>query len=605
MRRGRQLVIALTALALCASVQGAPLSAIAVQHLGQAATALEKGDASGAEFHLQAAQKAGAARRDVAVAMGQALLIRGDPADARQWLVSGEFAPGQELAGWRALAQAEQVLGNLNAAGQAFDRALKIAPNNSLLWVEIGRLRYAGGEQRQALGAAEQALALDPDNAVALAFRAQLERDRSGAEAALPLYQRALAITPGDAALRYEYAATLGEMGRATDMLAELRKGAPDDPRALYLQTLLAARAGDFSLARALAGKAGARWPNAAAPMLLRGVLELESGNANSAANLFDELLARQPVNQQVRLLLARSLYESGQGNVLLQRFASVAARDDAPVYLLTLMGRAEEDRGNRTAAAGWLDRAAARGTALVSPLPFPGGAASWSGRWAAAAGSTAVAVPLVRAMLSSNDRAKAERVAEAARAAHIGSADAQWLAGDVQLSLGRTDAALDRYVAASQIRYTDLLVLRMAQALEQQGRPGEAGAATARYLAAFPDSRRAARLAANQRAVAGDWAGSRVLLENLLQRGGGRDARLLADLSLAQLRSGDGGAALETARRAWHLQRGSAVTAQAYGMALIALKQEPAQARQLLDQARLLGGDNPLLVQARKQLPG
>ena len=55
------------------------------------------------------------------------------------------------------------------------------------LWVDIGRMRYGGGEQLLAMEAAEFALELAPDNIRALEFRAELVRDRDGPLAALPL----------------------------------------------------------------------------------------------------------------------------------------------------------------------------------------------------------------------------------------------------------------------------------------------------------------------------------------------------------------------------------------------------------------------------------
>lgn len=80
---------------------------------------------------------------------------------------------------------------------------------------------------------------------------------------------------------------------------------------------------------------------------------------------------------------------------------------------------------------------------------------------------------------------------------------------------------------------------------------------------------------------------------------------RLLADLSLAQLRADDSKAALATAERAYALQRGSGVAAQALGMALAAQGDDPVRARALLDKARRIGGDNPLLAEARAQIAG
>ncbi|MFN5780649.1 MAG: hypothetical protein ACK44O_14440, partial [Novosphingobium sp.] len=80
-------------------------------------------------------------------------------------------------------------------------------------------------------------------------------------------------------------------------------------------------------------------------------------------------------------------------------------------------------------------------------------------------------------------------------------------------------------------------------------------------------------------------------------------DARLLADLSLAQLRSGDAEAALASADKAYRLQRASPVAALAKGMALAKLGRDPEQAKALLDKAERIGGSNPLLKEARAQL--
>ena len=60
---------------------------------------------------------------------------------------------------------------------------------------------------------------------------------------------------------------------------------------------------------------------------------------------------------------------------------------------------------------------------------------------------------------------------------------------------------------------------------------------------------------------------------------------------------------ASDSARRAWLLQPAAALTNQVYGMALAGAGSDPEQARQLLEAARRIGGDNPLLVEARRKL--
>jgi tetratricopeptide (TPR) repeat protein len=50
--------------------------------------------------------------------------------------------------------------GDLDAASSTLDRALRIEPNNPLLWIEIGRLRLAENDAHQAEGCGRKALAL-------------------------------------------------------------------------------------------------------------------------------------------------------------------------------------------------------------------------------------------------------------------------------------------------------------------------------------------------------------------------------------------------------------------------------------------------------------
>jgi tetratricopeptide (TPR) repeat protein len=138
--------------------------------------------------------------------------------------------------------------------------------------------------------------------------------------------------------------------------------------------------------------------------------------------------------------------------------------------------------------------------------------------------------------------------------------------------------------------------------ALERAGRADQGPSLVARYLAIYPGSRLMARIAANQAFAAQDWPRARFLLENLRLRGGNRDAGLLADLSLAQLRSGDADAALQTAERAWQIAPASPFSALTRALALSALGRDPDLARQLVDQVGKTAPGNPLLTEARRK---
>jgi tetratricopeptide (TPR) repeat protein len=75
-----------------------------------------------------------------------------------------------------------QSRGDLDAASSTLDRALRIEPNNPLLWIEIGRLRFAENDAHQAEGCGRKALALASGDRRAQAQAGRLLADALRAE---------------------------------------------------------------------------------------------------------------------------------------------------------------------------------------------------------------------------------------------------------------------------------------------------------------------------------------------------------------------------------------------------------------------------------------
>lgn len=555
------------AVAAFAALIGTALSAAspeAEKYISEAAEALDKGDGIAAEADLRRALDVGAERTEVAAAMGDAFMKQGAPDKAREWLAPGQFAAGQESYGLRMLGRLERAAGNLPAAGQAYDRALKVTPNDGQLWVDIGRLRYAGGEQVQAVEAADHALQLDPANPRVLEFRGQLIRDQYGLTAALPWFEAGLRQKPGDVALLGEYAATLGELGRAKDMLAATRQMLAIDPgnaRALYLQAVLAARAGKMDLARALLGRTGDRIAGVPAAMLLRGALELEAGNPNLAIDVLDRLVRMQPANGPARLLLARAASVAGDRS---QLFAAFPEETAASPYLLTLQGRMLEDQGKRDAAAPLLTRAAGPMRRDPFPLGDRGDAGVLAADWAESPGRIGAGVPYVRKLAGAGNLGLAGQVAEQMRGKNPGSADVQAIAGDIQLLQGNAAGALERYRIAARVRVTSDLVARMALALDRSGQSAAADELVESHLAASPTDRHLGRLAAQRAGRRGDWGRARALFEYLVLLSS-RDPALLGELAQARWQTGDKRGAEQAAAAGYPLRRGSWATTRNY----------------------------------------
>jgi uncharacterized protein HemY len=72
--------------------------------------------------------------------------------------------------------------GDLDGASSTLDRALRIEPNNPLLWIELGRLRLAEHDVHQAEGCGRKALALASGDRGAQAQAGRLLADALRAE---------------------------------------------------------------------------------------------------------------------------------------------------------------------------------------------------------------------------------------------------------------------------------------------------------------------------------------------------------------------------------------------------------------------------------------
>ncbi|MBO9498529.1 MAG: tetratricopeptide repeat protein [Novosphingobium sp.] len=558
-RRKAKAVLAVLALLVFASpLSGASGDAEAAFREGRAA--LLHGDGVAAEIALRRALAAGAQKPAIAAWMGEAYLDQGDLDAAREWLEPGRFTVANRQHGFHMLARLEMADGDLAAAGAAFDKALEGGQGTAEIWVDIGRMRYRGGEHHQALEAADTALRLDGRNLRAIEFRGQLVRDAQGLIVSLPWFERGLKLAPDDLSLLGEYAATLGEIGRASDMLRVTRHMIELDgsnPRAFYLQAVLAARVGNFNLARRLLYRAGDKLAQVPAAMMLEGILEMQAGNWALAVDAFDELARLQPNNDRIVLLLGRAMLENGDGSEVVARYRALADGPGASPYLLTLVGRAFEQDDDRASAAPFLDRAARGPSMAVLPLAVGKDGELALFRYGDDPYRIDAAVPRLRKLLAAGDGAGAAGVVETLTRRYPGSADIETLAGDVALARGDGASAMRAYASAAQVSRPYTLMTRMVAALRIGGQEAAARKLAADFLRQHPQDGEAAEFLARLDIQRGDWKRAEALLDYAqVLRGGGRDPLLYATLAEAKLRLGDGAAALDDAQDAFAMQR-------------------------------------------------
>ena len=547
--RGAIGLAALAALCSCADPEDAKPA------IERARVALAQGDGFAAEIALRnALEREGVPRDRLAALMGEAELAQGQFAEAREWLAPGEFDAASRAHGFHMLGRMEMLQGNLPAAGAAFDRAFMEGGEDPELWVDVAKLRYRGGEQLQAVEASQKAIELGPRNPVALHFRAQLIRDAFGNEAALPWYDQALELAPSNPEILADYAAALGESGKARRMLRAVRKlsrVSPGHPRLPYLQAVLAARGGNPDLSRSLLQRSGDLERNVPSALMLSAVIDMENGNHASAAQLLQLLSEDQPQNSLVQVLLARALSLGRNDQELVYRFAEKARRPSAPPYLVELVGRSYEALGDRQRAAWFLDRASqTRVSSLIVLQPQRSEFELGAERDGAAA-----ILDLTRGALVAGSRANGARIAKSFAEKYPGSADALSLSGDAQLAAGNIGPAIELYEMAARVRRSWGLTKRMMLAYRASDQANRADALLAAEVRSNPSNVEAAVLLARRLIEQQQWERAATLLDHAIANGGYSDIEIVGLRSRVAAATGRDKRALRYALQANLLQ--------------------------------------------------
>lgn len=568
----------------------------ALPHALQGRIYLELGDGGGAQAELDRARGAGMPEDSLAHLLAHAYLLQGSPDQALAEAAKASGPPITLAYAARIAARAEIALGEMDRAGAALDRAAQLAPNSSLVWSDIGHFRMMMGNIGGALEAAQRASALDPDNLEAIMLTGQLVRGQYGLMAAIPWLEKALEIDPTNVTVMGEMAATLGDVGRARDMLAMTRKILAIDPgnaRAFYLQAVLAARAGNTSLARSLVYRVRGDMDDVPGMLMLQAVLDLQGGSAEQAAAKLEQLVARQPGNLTARRLLGTALWRSGDGASAIAALEPLARRGDADGYTLSVIGRAYEEGGNRDAASFFLDRAS-------SPVRADPETFATTGNGIMLGASTGnpddadVAIPRIARMIAGGQAGPALAEAERLRDRNRGAPATHVLVGDVLMALGRPADAANAYREAANIEFSEEIAMRMIAALQRSGQGGAALRVLDLFLSQNPRSVPGLLLAADHFMTVGRWEQAAAVLEGLRLRLGNRNATILANLGWAWFNRGEPGKAVRYAKAAYAVAPSNAAVASGYGWILYKSGTDKAGGAALLKKAVGIAPDQP-----------
>lgn len=562
-------------------------------HAVLARSFLALGDGVGAEAELGRAVAAGFDMRRGHQMLAEAWLIQGDP--KRALIEAAKADPKFGGYATRVTAKALAAQGKAPEAQALLGELLDADTGNSYGWSDLARIRYDGGDIAGATANAQRAVEFDPANLEALTLRGELVRDQYGLAAAVPWFQAALKRDAYYHPALIEYAATLGDLGRYSDMLDATRRALatrPGSPQALYLQAVLAARAENYDLARSLMQRTGGAIDDMPGALLLSGMLDYQAGGYEQAIEKWRELVGRQPMNITARRLLGAAMLRSGDAKGALDTLRPVALRGDADSYTLALVGRAFEATGERDWAAKFLDRSAWPMREGATPFGADDSLAVLSAAADKDPSNPVLAIGVVRGLIDAGRPGDALTRAETLRDASPGAPAAQLLVGDVLMTMGRFGDAAEAYRKAADIRFDEPTMLRTVDALDRAGRRPEATGVLALFLGQHPENVAALRLAAHWQMAAGQWDDAIDTLENLRSRIGSRDAGLLSELAFANIGADNVDDAVSYGTAAYDIAPMSPVATDAYGWALYAAG-ENGKAADLLEKAVSLAPQN------------
>ena len=530
-------------------------------------------DAAGAKNELLIAKELGTDSSEIDHLLGQAHWLLGEYDDAKVALTNKKIKEENYPESQRILGRVLIETGDVDGSRAAFDRALEKTPDNSMLWTDIGRFRYILGDQKGAIEAVERAVELDKNNIRALEFRGRMVRSQVGLLASLPWFERALEIVPDDIPLLSEYAVTLGDAGRASDMLEVTRDILAlerNNGNAFYMQAVIAGRARDYALARRLLLRAGDYQVNRPSGLLLSGIVEYELGNYNKAVGFFRKLLKVQRNHKRGLKLLASGLYRAGEYETAYKAISRYINKYGEDSYSSVVAARSLEAVDKRGEAAKFLDNTIFEGGPKLSLVKEEDDFESLQKNALKSPKSANIVIPYIRALLAKGNVGTALTLAKQLLKNNEGVADAHILVGDIEIRRNKPSAALKHFRNAQAISFEQPTMLRLVDALRRTEEFDEAQEAISFYLSNNPRDLEAQKLMADSYIDSGDAQQAIFWLEAVRDRVGYNDTVLLTKLARSYIAAQRFDDAVKTAKIAYDINRISALTTRMYGFALL-----------------------------------
>lgn len=366
--------------------------ATALEHLQRASEHLTRDDTRAATIELKSALQLDPDNVDARLSLGRIHLAQGDGPSARKELerarelgardealdrdvtrsrilvgayqeaLDGIPRDGADSAPWKLLeGNALAGLGKIDAAREAFERAIALDPDATEARRGLARLDLARGDGSAAQDQVREALARNDTDVQTWLLKGELELSLEDPAAAEASFAKVLEFAPDLPAGRIGLARALlaqQKSDAAGEQLRALERLNIDDPLLNYLQAVEARQKNDLKTAQDALREVLRKAPGHAPSQLLMGQIHLLRRELDQAKSMLSSYVAQAPGNTTGRKLLAAVLIELDEPEEVIKLLAPLeqATPDDAQV--LSLLGTAYMKLNDVARGREYLDRA-------------------------------------------------------------------------------------------------------------------------------------------------------------------------------------------------------------------------------------------------------
>lgn len=244
--------------------------------------------------------------------------------------------------------------GRMVEAADAYQKALKLAPNDPELLLKVGIYQLVAGDKEQAVTLLTHHLKLVPRDGDALYYLSQAYHFTGRDDLALKAIQECVKLQPENPQAWEKYGELLCSSGNCEDGLTWLKKAEHADPTLPRLDFALGVanlRTMNFADAESYAAKAAAAQPNDPSSLALLGSVEVKLSKWQPAHEALQRALALRPNDLPSLLEFGHSQLELGNAQDAVTTLQHVLELDPTQIIAHFYLSRAYAALGNTAEA--------------------------------------------------------------------------------------------------------------------------------------------------------------------------------------------------------------------------------------------------------------